>query len=84
MEILPKEIYIFHVIPIKLPMAIFTKLEQIILKLYGTIKDPEFSKLSGVGGARGITLPVFRLYYKTTITKKVWYWYKNRHTDQSE
>ena len=84
MTILPKPIYRFIAILIKIAMTFFTELEQKIVQFVWKNKRPWIVKaiLRKKNWPGGINLSDFRLYYKVEVIKKIWFLHKDKNTHQ--
>ena len=78
----PKLIYIFNIIPTEIPAGFFAEINKLILIYVRKFKESRLTKTILKDKMSGFICSYFKTYYKSTVTKIVWYRQKDRHIDQ--
>jgi hypothetical protein len=81
---LPKVIYRFNTISIKISTQFFNDLARVFTFTWKSKQKHRIAKtiLNYNRMPGGITIPDVKLYYRAIVTKTTWYWYRNRGVDQ--
>jgi hypothetical protein len=84
MATLPKSMYMFNALPIKIAMSFITDIEKSTLKYVWKHKRLQIAKaiLSKKCITGDTIMSDFQVYYKAIAIKTAWHWHKNKHENK--